>query len=195
MERRWDIGRVNLVATRDVCCHFRRDLAIRLSGHVDWLASMAIRTFQCSPCATGGLPIAFHRLCIGNLSVSRNLSGPRPKRLVTSPNCRLGSISADPVVDLDGRKQSASLRGTEADLHERRDRPRGVARERPVCGITSPAVVASDRSSWHGACIYWIGVLPLHCRLSVRSQLRLLHHALPLFQLALDESAQLIRRA
>jgi len=39
------------------------------------------------------------------------------------PKFRQGSISADPVLDLDGRKQSASLSGAEADLHARRDRP------------------------------------------------------------------------
>jgi len=36
---------------------------------------------------------------------------------------RFGSISADPVVDLDGRKQSASLSGAESDLDGRRSRP------------------------------------------------------------------------
>jgi hypothetical protein len=38
-------------------------------------------------------------------------------------NVNRGSISADPVVDLDGRKQSTSLSGAEADLHGRRDQP------------------------------------------------------------------------
>jgi hypothetical protein len=49
----------------------------------------------------------------------RRLSGDA----LQSGQVGFGSISAGRVVDLDGRKQSASQSGAESDLHARRDRP------------------------------------------------------------------------
>jgi len=57
-----------------------------------------------------------------------------------------GSISADPVVDLDGRKQPASLSGAEADLPGRRDRPTAVTGDRLLYG--SPGTTWSSPTAW-----------------------------------------------
>jgi len=59
-----------------------------------------------------------------------------------STEVRLGSISADPVVDLDGRKQSASLSGAEADLHGRRSRPVAAGGDRRLPGILNGRLLA-----------------------------------------------------